>query len=112
MSSDTVTGSQDADALQRLTVLVWRAELLVDVEERVEQVTCRGEDLPYRGPSKMVADWRRQVEALRIMLGQPPAASEVDEAIGKATRLVQLLEQRGGQGADGEAETAAPAAAG
>ncbi|WP_157856107.1 hypothetical protein [Actinacidiphila yeochonensis] len=72
MNSDTETGPPGADALQKLTELVWRAELLVDVEERVEQVTCRGEVLPYDGPSEQVTDWRRQVGQLLALVERPP----------------------------------------
>ncbi|MYZ41150.1 MULTISPECIES: hypothetical protein [unclassified Streptomyces] len=106
MNSDTKTGPHGADALQKLTELVWRAELLVDVEERVEQVICRGEELPYDGPSEQVTDWRRQVCRLLALVEQPPASAEMGEAIATASRLVQLLE-RHGQGVGG-ADTAAP----
>ncbi|MFF4933335.1 hypothetical protein ACFY2H_31255 [Streptomyces griseofuscus] len=106
MNSDTETGPPGADALQKLTELVWRAELLVDVEERVEQVTCRGEVLPYDGPSEQVTDWRRQVGQLLALVERPPASEEMGEAIDTASRLVQLLEQHGQRA--GGADAAAP----
>lgn len=107
MNSDTASGPQGTDVLGQLTELVWRAELLVDVEERVEQVTCRGEGLLYEGPNEQVADWRRRVDELLAQLERPLACDEMNEAIAGASQLVQLLEQHG-RGADGAKTTAPP----
>ncbi|HBF84432.1 MAG TPA: hypothetical protein DD420_32240 [Streptomyces sp.] len=109
MSSDTAAGRPRTSAPQELTTLVWRAEVLVDVEEHTERVTCRGEGLPYEGPSEAVAAGRRKVVELLGLLERPLTAEEADRATAEASRLVQLLEQRGGPAAGDAVVTAPPA---
>ncbi|MFE1190088.1 hypothetical protein [[Kitasatospora] papulosa] len=109
MSSDTAAGRPHTSAPQGLTTLVWRAEVLVDVEEHTERVTCRGEGLPYDGPSAAVAALRREVVGLLGLLERPLTGEEADQATAEASRLVQLLEQREGSAAGGAVATAPPA---
>ncbi|MFF8993988.1 hypothetical protein ACF09H_29490 [Streptomyces sp. NPDC014983] len=96
-----------SDVMQRLREVMWRAELLADVEEQVEKVTCRGEGICYDGPSEQVTGWRRQAGQLLALLERPLAPGERDEAMAEAARLVKLLEQHAGQDVGG-ADSAAP----
>ncbi|MEV7156987.1 hypothetical protein AB0N77_20545 [Streptomyces misionensis] len=110
MDSNTV-GPRGSDVMQRLREVVQRAELLVDVEEQVEKVTCRGEGICYDGPSEQVTAWRRQVGQLLALLERPSAPGEMDEAMAEATRLVQLLEKHASRDAGGADSAAPPASA-
>lgn len=65
------------------------------VEEHTARVTCRAEGLPYDGPSAPVAALRREVVEWLSLLKRPLTSEEEDRATAEASRLVQLLEQRG-----------------
>ncbi|WP_217225937.1 hypothetical protein [Streptomyces anulatus] len=108
MSSSTAAGGPRTSAPRALTVLAWRAEVLVDVQEHTEKVTCRGEGLRYDGPSETVAARRREVDTLLELVERPMTAREVDEATVEVARLVAELEQRGGTEAGGAVPAAPP----
>lgn len=80
------------------------------VEEHTARVTCRAEGLPYDGPSAPVAALRREVVELLSLLERPLTSEEEDRATAEASRLVQLLEQRGVPATGGAVVTAPPAA--
>jgi hypothetical protein len=65
MSVDVVTDCTDRDSRVRLRQLAWRAELLVDVEEKTAEVACRVEGRAYAGPGPEVAQARQAAEELK-----------------------------------------------
>lgn len=103
MSVDVVTGCMGPDPRARLTQLVWRAELLVDIEEKTEEVACRVERRDYSGPGPEVAEARKAVGKLTELadlhaddnLDDPAAMADLEESLATATVLVQALERRG-----------------
>jgi len=103
MNADVVTGCTDPDPRVRLTQLVWRAELLVDVEEKTEEVACRVEGRAYTGPGPHVTEAREAVGKLKELadlhadddLDDPAARADLEKSLTTATTLVRALEQQG-----------------
>ncbi|OEV13198.1 hypothetical protein [Streptomyces nanshensis] len=108
MSVEAVTGCTDPDPRVRLQQLAWRAELLVDVEEKAGQVACRAERRTYGGPAAEVVQAREAAEQLLELaarhagddLGDPAAVAGLEESLATAATLVRRLEALGTPGED------------
>jgi hypothetical protein len=108
MSVDVDTGFADSDPRVRLTQLAWRAELLLDVEEKTEEVACRVEGRDYTGPDPKVAEAREEAGKLKELadrhagadLDDPAALADLEESLAIATTFVRNLEDRGTPGVD------------
>ncbi|MFJ2217766.1 hypothetical protein ACIQVO_36920 [Streptomyces sp. NPDC101062] len=100
MSVDVVTGCTDPDPRVRLRQLLWRAEVLLDVEEKTEAVACRVEGRAYEGPGQAVAEAGEAVAVLKELvvlhagddLGDPVVTADLDQSLATATALVRRLE--------------------
>jgi hypothetical protein len=108
MSGDVDTGFVHPDPRMRLTQLAWRAELLVDVKEKTEEVACRVEGRAYTGPGPEVAGAREEAGRLKDLadrhagddLDGPAAMADLEESLVTATTFVRDLEDRGTPGVD------------
>ncbi|WP_332756917.1 hypothetical protein [Streptomyces sp. MT206] len=95
-----VTGCPDPDPRVRLTRLADRAELLVDVEEKTEEVAHRLEGVLYPGPGPEVVAAREAARGLTRLaalhaddeLTDPDALAELEESLTTAATVVQAIE--------------------
>ncbi|MCZ1011931.1 hypothetical protein [Streptomyces lydicus] len=102
MAVAVVTDCTDPDPRVRLTQLSWRAQLLVEIEEKTEEIACRAEGHAYQGAGPEVAQARAAAEKLKELadlhteddLSHPAAVTELRAALATATALVQTLESR------------------
>ena len=96
---------------ERLAYLAERADLLAELEERVEVIAHAHEGRPYPGPSETVLTVREGVQAVRQLaeahaeddLDDPAALAGLHESLRSAEELVEQLHRLAGAGEESAA---------
>ncbi|MFD9593116.1 hypothetical protein ACFWA9_10200 [Kitasatospora sp. NPDC059973] len=93
-----------ADPRERLVYLAERADLLAEIEEKVERLAHAQERQPYPGPSETVLTAREGAETLRQLadqyaeddLSNPEALADLHDSLRTAEALVEQLQRLAG----------------